>query len=131
MFYKTAILKNFTGKHLCWSLFFVGLHASNCIKKGLQHRYILVNIRKFTRTSILKNKKQPPEVFCKKMCSSKFHKFTENTCARVFFKIKLPTLTCNFINKETLAQVFSCKFCEFSKNTFFTEHERRGEGGSE
>ena len=29
---------------------------------------------------------------------------------------------CNFIKKETLAQVFSCKFCENSKNTFFTEH---------
>ena len=25
----------------------------------------------------------------------------------------------NFIKKETLAQVFSCIFCEFSKNTFF------------
>ena len=24
--------------------------------------------------------------------------------------------------KETLAQVFSCNFCEISKNTFFTEH---------
>ena len=30
--------------------------------------------------------------------------------------------TCNFIKKETLAQVFSCKFCEMVKNTFFTEH---------
>ena len=29
---------------------------------------------------------------------------------------------CNFIKKETLAQVFSCEFCETSKNTFFTEH---------
>ena len=28
----------------------------------------------------------------------------------------------NFINKETLAQVFSCKLCEIFKNTFFTEH---------
>ena len=27
-------------------------------------------------------------------------------------------LACNFIKKETLAQVFSCKFCEISKNTF-------------
>ena len=27
----------------------------------------------------------------------------------------------NFIKKETLAQVFSCKFCEISKSTFFTE----------
>ena len=26
------------------------------------------------------------------------------------------------IKKETLAEVFSCKFCEISKNTFFTEH---------
>ena len=29
---------------------------------------------------------------------------------------------CNFIKKETLALVFSCEFCEISKNTFFTEH---------
>ena len=28
----------------------------------------------------------------------------------------------NVIKKETLAQVFSCEFCETSKNTFFTEH---------
>ena len=33
----------------------------------------------------------------------------ENACARAS-KI------------ETLAQVFSCEFCEISKNTFFTEH---------
>ena len=26
------------------------------------------------------------------------------------------------IKKETLAQVFSCEFCEISKNTFFTKH---------
>ena len=29
---------------------------------------------------------------------------------------------CNFVKKETLAQVFSCEFCEISKNTVFTEH---------
>ena len=29
---------------------------------------------------------------------------------------------CNFIEKETLAKVFSCDFYEISKNTFFTEH---------
>ena len=28
-------------------------------------------------------------------------------------------LACNFIKKETLAQVFSCEFCGISKNTFF------------
>ena len=26
---------------------------------------------------------------------------------------------CNCMKKETLAQVFSCEFCEISKNTFF------------
>ena len=28
----------------------------------------------------------------------------------------------NFISKETLAHVFSCEFCEISKNISFTEH---------
>ena len=28
-------------------------------------------------------------------------------------------MACSFIKKETQAQVFSCKFCEVSKNTFF------------
>ena len=47
-----------------------------------------------------------------------------NTSARVSFLIKLQAEAgvCNFINKETLAQVFSCEFCEIHKNTFFTEH---------
>ena len=30
-------------------------------------------------------------------------------------------LACNFIKKETLAQVLSCEFCKISKNNFFTE----------
>ena len=41
----------------------------------------------------------------------------ENTYARVSFLIKLQA-----IKKETLEQVFSCKFYEIFKNTFFTEH---------
>ena len=28
------------------------------------------------------------------------------------------TSACKFIKKETLPQVFSCEFCEISKNTF-------------
>ena len=31
---------------------------------------------------------------------------------------------CNFIKKKILAQVFSCEFCEISKNTLFTKHLR-------
>ena len=54
----------------------------------------------------------------------KFAKFTRNTCARVSFLIKLQASAFNFVKKETLAQVFSCKFCKFSKNTFFIENLR-------
>ena len=46
----------------------------------------------------------------------------ENTCAKASFLIKLQAEDCNFIRKETLAQVFSCEFYKISKNTFFTEH---------
>ena len=53
----------------------------------------------------------------------------ENTFAKVSFLIKLqasglrPTTllkkrACNFIKKEAVVQVFSCKFSEISKNTF-------------
>ena len=31
-------------------------------------------------------------------------------------------LVCNFVKKETFAQVFSGKFCKVFKNTFFTEY---------
>ena len=48
-----------------------------------------------------------------------------NTCARVSFLIKLLASACNFIKKETLAQAFSCEFCEISKNSFSYEHLRR------
>ena len=45
----------------------------------------------------------------------------ENTCARVSFLIKLQASTCNFIKKETLAQLFSCEFCEIFKEHLFLQ----------
>ena len=42
----------------------------------------------------------------------------ENTRVWVSLLIKLQASACNFIKKETLAQVFSYDFCEVSKNTF-------------
>ena len=42
----------------------------------------------------------------------------ENTCARVSFSIKLQAEAATLLKKEALAQVFSCEFCEISKNTF-------------
>ena len=47
----------------------------------------------------------------------------ENICARASLKTPVPVPEArNFIKNEALAQVFSCKFCEISKNTLFTEH---------
>ena len=43
----------------------------------------------------------------------------ENTCARASILINLQAQACNFIKIEALAQVFSCEFCEMSKNTFY------------
>ena len=49
-----------------------------------------------------------PEVFFKKGVLRNFAKFTgKHLCQSLFIK------------KETLAQVFSCEFCEISKNTFY------------
>ena len=59
------------------------------------------------------------EVFCKKSGLRNFAKFTgkHHTCARVSLLIKLQAEACSVISKETLWQLFSCEFCEFSKNT--------------
>ena len=53
VFFKKGVLKNFanfTGKHLCWSLFFnkvADLRVCNFIKKRLQQRYVPVKLAKF------------------------------------------------------------------------------------
>ena len=46
----------------------------------------------------------------------------ENTCARVSILTQLQGWGLTKI--QTLSQVFSCEFCEISKNTSFTEHLR-------
>ena len=64
-----------------------------------------------------------------KKCSVKkgvlknFAKFSgQHLCQSLFFhKVSGPS---TFLQKETLAKVFSCEFFEIFKNTFFTEHLR-------
>ena len=59
----------------------------------------------------------------RKVVLRNFAKFIgKHLCQSLFFNIKLQAEACIFIKKETLAQVFSCEFCEISKNIFFTEH---------
>ena len=45
----------------------------------------------------------------------------ENTCVKASFLLKLHEA---FIEKETLAQVFFCEFCDIFKNPFLTENLR-------
>ena len=59
-----------------------------------------------------------PDVFYKKAVLGNFGKFTgKHLCQRLYFN-KVAGQACNFIKIETLAQVFSCEFCEISQNTF-------------
>ena len=60
-------------------------------------------------------------MFCKKDILRNFAKLTgKHLCQSLFFDIVagMRPEACNFIKKGTLAQVFSCEFCEFSKKTF-------------
>ena len=62
------------------------------------------------------------EVFCKKVFLEISQNLPENTCARVSFLIKFQALglrPATLLKKNTLAQVFSCEFCEISKNNYF------------
>ena len=56
IYLRIGVLKNFaifTGRHLCWCLFFneyAGLNACNFIKNRLQHKFFPVKFVKFLRT---------------------------------------------------------------------------------
>ena len=64
-------------------------------------------------------KSSRPDVFCEKGVLRNYAKFTgKHVCQSLFFN-KVAGGACNFLKKETLTHVFSCEFCEISKNTFF------------
>ena len=84
VFCKKSVLKNFanfTGKHLCWNLFYevAGLQLASFFKKRVQHKCFPVKYGKILRTPILKNicKRLFLEVFCKKAVLKNFAIFTE------------------------------------------------------
>ena len=81
-------------------------------------QYISVWIKVFFRWCNIMFKCSRPKVFCKKGALRNFTKFTgKNLCQMLFFN-KVAGQACNFIKKEPLAHVFSCEFCEISKNNF-------------
>ena len=76
----------------------------------LKTECLMLNLMLFSRY-----RSSRPEVFCKKVFLKFSQNSQENTCARVSFLIKFNKV----VKKETLAQVFSCEFCEIFKNRFF------------
>ena len=84
------------------------LHSNICLcMSAVYISWICVKLKatqKWKKLDAVAHIKQSPEVFCKKSV--------------------LRPEACNFIRKETLGQVFSCEFCEISKNTFSIEHLR-------
>ena len=73
-------------------------------KKNVKKKHIITNQR---FTEAVGQMYSVKKVFLEILQNSQ-----ENTCARASLLIK-------FIKKETLAQVFSCEFCEMFKNAFF------------
>ena len=60
-----------------------------------------------------------PEVFCKKGVLRNIAKFTGKHLYQSLFFNKVTSLRpWILLKKETLAQVFSCEFCEISKKSF-------------
>ena len=76
---------------------------------------------KCSHSNLILLQKQPPEVFSKKLFLKSSQNSQEKTCVKVSILIKLQASACNFIKKETLAQVHSLKLCDTFKNTYFTE----------
>ena len=100
--------------------------------------HVFKSILKFSQ---IFSKSSRPDVFCEKGVLRNFAKFTgKHLCQSLFFnkvlrnfakftgKHQCQSLLFNKVAglqlylKKTPAQVFSCEFCEISKNTFFTEH---------
>ena len=86
-------------------------------------RYILKNFANFTRKHLCRS---PFSNKAAEGVLKNFAKFIRKYLCQCPFWIKLQAsaleISCNFIEKETLAQVLSCEFREIFKNTFFKEH---------
>ena len=58
------------------------------------------------------------EAFCKKGVLRIFTKLTGKHLSQSLFLIKFQPKPATLLKKEILAQLFSCEFCEISKNLF-------------
>ena len=114
--YKKDVLKNFpkfTGKHLCWILFFskvAGLEACNFIKKEIFKNTFLQKISGgcFYMNRFLQ------------VCDEDIKKESEAATGGILLKkaLRLATL----LKKRLWHKCFSMSFAKFLRAPFFTEH---------
>ena len=87
---------------------------SNSLSKGWVSR------QKNSRNS--RNRSSCLEFHVKQDVPKNYAKSTGKHQRQSPFFTKLQVSLCNFITKETLAQVLSCEFCKIFMNAFFMEH---------
>ena len=108
----SEMFRKFIGKHRV----IVKLSIKNFFCKSYLLNKLLLEI--FTVWTANNVQRQPPEVLRKKSVLRNFAKFTGKRMWQSLFFNNYYISNNNFIKKETLARVFSCEFCEISKNTF-------------
>ena len=114
--HPTKFLQNFNSlaKFLIWSIFFVScLFLSFALS------------RNFLRPNKTPLFVREAKCFIKSFANNHSNRSSHQNhrsrilCQSLFLiKLQAKAKACNFVKKETLAQVFSSKFCEISKNTF-------------
>ena len=112
-------MATYTGKHLCQGLCFIKVAGLRCAKF-----FITPIIREHLRWLLwfmFLTEAATRSVLCRKVFLEIWQNSQENNCARASFLIRLQTWGLQLYQKQTLVLVFSCEFCEISKNTFFTE----------
>ena len=80
---------------------------------------VIISIEDIFWSSILTDRSSNQRCSVRKGVLRNFRKFT----GKDLWQRNLQALACNFIKKQTLAQVFSCEFCGISKD-ILTEHLR-------
>ena len=90
-----------------------------------EYKSLVSKTIKFYKKIVMISRSNHQRCSIKKGVLRNFVKFSgKHLCQSLF----MPQ-ACNFIKKESLAQVFSCEFFEIFKSTFFTEHLRATASG--
>ena len=113
-----------------WSSILIAQRTFACTGMGALFFFILKNRSSHRRCSVRKSVLRNFAKFTgKHLCQGLFFNKVAGLPKKVFLEISQNSQgnTCARVRpatlfKKTLAQVFSCEFCELSKNAFFKEH---------